>query len=701
MRTVLIVESPAKGRKIQSFFKDDTLCIASYGHIRDLDPSCMSIDVDRNFNPEYKISQGKSKVCRAIKEYAKTCDIILAADDDREGDAIAWHCGQVANLDFTRNNRIIFHEISRPAIKKSLEEIHPINMNSVNAQQARRVIDRLVGYSLSPLLWKHVKTKTKTKGLSAGRVQSTLLTILKEHEDKISSFQGTTRLSCHGAFSCHHTHISGDSKGVFCPKSPYLPEDLLQRFAENRVFAISTQSVHSETIGPPKPLITSTLQQTSQKELHFSVKKTMSLAQKLYEHGKITYMRTDSKNMSPDFQRHLCHHIQDVWSPEDYQIPKKGATIKGAQEAHECIRVTSLDERLNETFAEDDKKLYELIKKYTIMSHMKPSFYEILQIHLETDESREYGDFLVTHRMLRYKGYLAYYDGTDRESQLSERIEIPNAMIFQLQTSRCLYEPEKPPSYYDESAIVKKLESSGIGRPSTYASILGTLDNRKYTETQTIPGTDYEIDAYSLDQRGDIAHTKDTVRSTPQKRKIVLTELGEQVLHYLSLHFSHILNVSFTSQVERDLDRIHGGQIEWTQVVKKVYESFIKDVQIQQSLSSKKSGNTRYPEPKELGEYQGVPVSLHVGPYGPYLVHKGRKQTLKYYLERSDTSVDQVTLSDILDLVKYPLSLGKYQGKDIQIHLGPYGKYLKYHKKNYKISQKDEYTREECLRIIS
>ena len=702
MKKVLIVESPAKAKKIQKFFDDGTICIASIGHIRDLDQKSLSIDIERDFEPAYVVSPDKQKTVRSIQNYAKSCDIILAADDDREGDAIAWHCGQVANLDFSQNNRIIFHQITHSAIHKALNNIHPLNLNSVNAQQARRVIDRLVGYSLSPLLWKHIQTHQK--GLSAGRVQSSLLSILKSHEDTITEFKASTDLSCKGDFTFDDTNISGSSEATFYPKDAYEPQELLRSFSHNRMFRIAHQGAKDEKKYSPKPLITSTLQQCSQKEFGYSVKHTMNIAQKLYENGKITYMRTDSPTISPEFQGQLCSHIGETWSPEYYQPSITGKKVKGAQEAHECIRVTNLDERLNDKYSEQDRRLYYLIKRYTITSHMIPATYNVLTITLTTEETHAMGNFRVTNKVLTSKGYLIYYDGTDKEYHISEQINIHPRTEFELQTSRCLYEPEKPPTYYDESAIVRKLESSGIGRPSTYASIIGTVYSRNYTEVKTIPPIEYSTESITLQKDDEIVMTKDVLKTRPQKNKIVLTELGKQVLVYLLAHFSHILTISFTSQVEEDLDRIHRGEIEWQIIVKKVYDSFITEVTVQKALKSQKYQNkpnqSSGVKSKELGEYQGSHVILKVGPYGPYLSHKDKSKTLKYFLQKSDKSVEDIVLDDVLDIIRYPLTLGKHGGKDVIIQVGPHGKYLKYGKKNYRIPQKDTHTIEECVLLI-
>lgn len=708
MKKVLVVESPAKARKIQSFFKDGTICLASYGHIRDLDPKSLSVDVDRNFAPQYRISQGKSKLCQQIQAYATTHEIILAADDDREGDAIAWHCGQVANLDFAKDNRIVFHEISCTAIQRSLDAIHPLDMNSVNAQQARRVIDRLVGYSLSPLLWKHVQKGQKgQKGLSAGRVQSTLLSILWDHEQAIANFEPTKSLSCHGAFSFSDGEGVRKAKGGFRPSSRYEPPELLRTFSQDRDFVLSKQETSRETQASPCPLITSTLQQSSQKELHFSIKQTMDIAQKLYETGKITYMRTDSPRVSPEFQERVRDYVGHRWSPTLFQsFAQPSSKVKGAQEAHECIRVTFLDDTLHERYTENDKKLYELIKRYTVMAHMKPAIREVLRLSLTTDISRDYGEFQVSHKTLIDKGFLSYYDGTTQEYSLDICPTFSPDTSFRLETSVCSYEPSKPPSYHDESRIVRTLESSGIGRPSTYASIIGTLSTRNYTEVQTIEPHEYEVETYRLSESDTLSHEIETHLTKPQTHRIRLTDLGKRVLEYLLRHFSHILNVEFTARVEEDLDRIHAGQIEWVNVVRKVYDSFISEVILQKSLTrtasdsakATKKENKEKEDPRLLGRYQGDPVYLHVGPYGPYLRYRGNNKSLKYL----DASIEELSLRDVEDILKYPLKLGTHHRKSLVLQMGPYGKYLKYNGKNYRIppSQTDP-TLKECLSIIS
>jgi DNA topoisomerase-1 len=429
----------------------------------------------------------------------------------------------------------------------------------------------------------------------------------------------------------------------------------------------------------------------------------MVSAQKLYENGDITYMRTDSHAMSSEFQRKLCDYIGDTWSPGHYKQTKTGKKVKGAQEAHECIRVTNLEVRLSGKYSNQDKKIYGLIKRYTITSQMIPARYNMLTITLTTEESKDKGTFRVTNRVLSSKGFLSYYDGTEKEYQVSEQLVIPSSTSFTLRDSRCIYSPESPPAYYDESDIVKTLESSGIGRPSTYTSILNTVYSRNYTEIKTIPPREYEIRSLTLRRDDEIVTTNETLKTRPQRHKIVLTDLGKQVLVYLMANFSHILSISFTSQVEEDLDRIHRGEVEWSLVVKKVYDSFIKDVTIQKSLKSQKSQKSHKGKTpiRDLGEFQGSPVLLKVGPYGPYISHKDKTKTLKYFLQISEKPMEDLMLEDVLDIVRYPLVVGFYQGGEMIIKVGPHGKYLTYKGRNYRLPTKENYTCEDCVAAIN
>ena len=682
MKTVIVVESPAKARKIKTFFKDETIVTSSFGHIIDLPKEQISIDIQNNFKPNYQPIKEKKKIIKELRSYSKNYNILLAADDDREGDAIAWHCGKVMNINFNEKNRIIFHEITKKAIMKSIDNVHHLDMNSVNAQQGRRIIDRLVGYSLSPLLWKHIDTNQS--GLSAGRVQSTLLLILQENENLIQNHQSKSSYEYIGHFknkpSCELITKNKNS------------EKIINSLKLNRKYKIKKQYHQKEKKYSANPFITSSLQQTAQKELGYSVKNTMNIAQKLYENGKITYMRTDSMNISKEFQNELEIHISDQYGKDYYYQRNTNKKVKGAQEAHECIRVTKLNESLNNKYTDYDKKLYELIRKRTICSHMKPAIYDNLIYELSNKElNNDY--FKGCYKVLMYDGYLKY---SDSNLELKNKIEDLKDEIYNLETCLCSEVLTNPSQYPNESSIVKKLEKSGIGRPSTYASIIGTLYNRNYTEVKTIKGINRNKNLIELTKDDKIIKSIKKEKLSDQKKRIVLTDLGKKVLNYLMNHFSMIINIEFTSSVEKDLDKVAEGEIEWQSVVSKVYNSFKDSLEIQKSLTNPKSKS----DDRDLGKFNDELVILKNGKFGPYVRYKNKNIGLSYFLKDNPTEYKNITLELIQDYIQYPLNLGKYQNHDIIICIGPYGKYMKYNNKNYRIPQRDVYILEDCIRKI-
>ena len=689
MKTVIVVESPAKARKIKSFFKDGTICISSFGHIIDLPPSQISIDIENNFEPIYKAIEGKSKIIKDLRNYSKGYRILLAADDDREGDAIAWHCSKIMNVNLNDKNRIIFHEISKKAIDKSIENVHKLDMNSVNAQQGRRILDRLVGYSLSPLLWKHIETDKK--GLSAGRVQSTLLLMLKENEDNINNHESESTNEYHGKFLTDGSIGIKDHTCVLIHSLNNEPREILQGLTVDREYRIQKQYHKEEKKYSSLPFITSTLQQSSQGELGYSVKTTMSLAQKLYENGKITYMRTDSPNMSSDFQDILKEHITKKWTSHYYGASSSNKKVKGAQEAHECIRVTELDHVLNDKYSEHDKKLYELIRKRTITSHMKPAIYDNLIYELSNNELSG-SLFRGSIKVMMFDGHLKYsHDNLELHTEIND---FPDE-IYHLDECICSEVVKNPPSWPNESSVVKKLEKSGIGRPSTYASLISTLYNRNYTEIKTIKGKSVSRSSLTLDKSDNINEKIVQIKLPDQKKKIVLTDLGKTVLEYLMNNFSVIINVEFTTLVEKDLDRVSEGLIEWQTVVGKVYDSFKDTLIIQRGIKKPTAIQI------DLGIFKGEHVYLKNGRYGPYVFYKKKNIGLSYLLTDKPTEYEDITLDFVKDIIQYPISLGNHKGKKVEICLGPYGKYMKYKKKNYRIDQKDNYSLEECIRRIN
>ena len=421
----------------------------------------------------------------------------------------------------------------------------------------------------------------------------------------------------------------------------------------------------------------------------------MSIAQKLYENGKITYMRTDSVMISKDYQDLIKRHIENRYDTENYKYykaSKRKVSIKGAQEAHECIRTTKVDDILNDKYTSDDHRLYNLIKKRTIISQMKEAEYDVLVIYLENKELDGY--FRSIEKALKFDGYLRYMREEFQEENLKE---IREKDIYEVKKCTSENKSSKNKLYYNEASLVKKLERSGIGRPSTYASIIETLYNRRYTETKSMEDKEEKIQIIEFNRNKIEEREIQRVRKG-QKRCIQMTELGEKVLNYLLENFSGIINEDFTSQVERDLDRIMDGDIDWIEVIRKVYNSFIGDVKIQMSIEGKKKNN-KY-ESFLVGVKNKKEVIIQNGPYGPYISYDKKNINLKYLLEKVEKDYKELTLEDIDDLLVYPMKLGSYKKKQMVIMKGPYGKYLKYNNKNYRIPQRNEYKKDECIEYI-
>jgi len=529
-------------------------------------------------------------------------------------------------------------------------------------------------------------------GLSAGRVQSTLLKILKEHEDKINNYESEYEYEFNGKFNYDNNEINCE---LFFNDDNIEPLKIMNLLKKDKNYYLDKSDKTQEKKYPGLPLITSTLQQSAQNELGYSVKMTMDIAQKLFENGKITYMKTDTTYISENFQKTIQQKIVKDYSIEYFQkYNSKKKKVKGAQETHECMRSTDINHDLNDKWSETEKKLYNLIKKRTIISHMKPSVYNVLTIHLLNEKLKNIGIFKGKFKSLKFEGYLIY---SNKDIKTESMIEIPKDSIFKLETCICKDIESQPPQYFNESTIVKKLETSGIGRPSTYASIISTILNRNYTSIKTIPEKNTEIDVIVLDKNNNISEKKEIKKINSQKNRIILTDLGKTVLNYLVKNFSTIVNVEFTSEIEKDLDKVSEGSLQWIDVVQKVYNSFYKEVQIQiknknPRIISKKSTDI------QLGKYKNIDVIIKEGKYGPYINYDNKNINLKYILQKK--SKNSLKLKDVKDLIDYPMIIGKYKNKDISIHIGPYGKYMKYNNKNIKISQNKDYNLEEYISLI-
>jgi DNA topoisomerase-1 len=687
---LIITESPAKAKKIQGFLSKEYIVKSSIGHIRGLDTKWANseININRDFEPQFVVLKDKRDVIQSLKSSSKNNEVILAADDDREGEAIAWHCGIVLNVDFNKFNRIKYREISKKAIVNALENPIKVNLNEVNAQKARSVIDLLIGYKLSPCLWKHIDTNVK--GLSAGRVQSALLNLLYEHDKKIKDFE-----------SEYYYEILGDFVGL--ENSEYIfkknfnddvDEDFIKKlfklFSIDRKFIVNKNTIKQEKNYPDKPLITSTLQQTAQNTYGFNVSKTMQIAQKLYENGKITYMRTDSTFISDEFKQELFRFINDKFG-EDIYNDSKSKKVLGAQEAHEAIRPTNLKNVLSDGYSEDEKKLYNLILKRTITSHMKPAIYDVNTIELQNTNTNKIGCFTSKDKLLVYKGYLLY----DNNNENNEKKQFKKE--YDLVTCSCFDKCNNPPQPYNESGVVKLLERTGIGRPSTYSNIISTLYTRSYTKTENIKFDDSEIDVIYLDKKNKILDKKKKVKGQLLKNKIMITELGQKVLEYLNKNFYDIIQKDYTVLIENDLDRITKGELVWQDVVKNVYDSFIHIVITQ---IGDKTYNKNKNKNKIIGQIKNNDVSLGNGKYGNFILYKKKFTNIDSYLKIINKSLDDINLVDCKDILKYPKKIGENDDKDILIYLGQYGKYLKYNNRNYRIANMNNYTLEYCLGVI-
>ena len=677
---LLITESPAKAKKIQGFLSNEYAVKSSCGHITDLEKKKLSIDVENNFQPTYKVTADKKEVVKMLKENATGKDVIFAADDDREGEAIAWHTANVLKVNITKKNRIIFREISKKAIVESLKKPIKINMNEVNAQQARRIIDRLIGFKLSPCLWRHIHTSES--GLSAGRVQSALLNLLEERETMIEEYEPDIILDIKGTFK-----DLKDAEYIFI-KDFEIDDDFMKQlfkcFKKQKTFQVYNSTKKKDKTYPKKPFITSTLQQTAQNELGFPVKMTMDIAQKLYENGHITYMRTDSTFVSEDFQTKINEYVGEKY----YQKPNE-KKVKGAQEAHEAIRPTVLQGEPDVT--PEELRLYKLIFKRTITSHMKPAEYDVYRIQLNNKETKDFGYFTTNYRQMTFPGFLSY-GKKEEDIKLEEKPAFQEEYILEECTSS---EKDSPkPSLYNESAIVNLLEETGIGRPSTYASIISTLGNRKYTVIKDMKTDDIDVKILQLTKENQLVRKTIVQKGKVVKKRIQTTPLGRKVLHYLQEHFANILHKEFTSGVEKDLDRIALGKEDYIDVIRKVYVSFIDVVDQQMSLRNTSSLNL-------LGEKQGKKIYMGNGKYGPYLqminqADQKKNISLQKYLEMINMNEKDFTLKDAIKFLKYPKKINE----EITIHIGPYGYYMKYNGKNYKVNQSGKYTEDYCLSII-
>ena len=683
-KNLVIVESPAKAKTIEKFLGKDFLVKSSFGHVMDLSESDLGVDIENGFTPQYKIARDKKTVVSDLKKLASEAETVwLATDEDREGEAISWHLVNALELDEKNVKRIVFHEITKTAITEAINSPRSIDRNLVNAQTARRVLDRLVGYELSPLLWKKIKP-----ALSAGRVQSVAVRLIVEREEEIKNFETTSSYRITAKFLLK----GGDEKTLVSAELPkrYSTKEEAEGFLNkciNAEFSVGSIEKKPAKKSPAPPFTTSTLQQEASRKLGFPVAYTMRIAQQLYESGFITYMRTDSVNLSNMALSMASDTITKNWGEEYVKIRKYRTKSKGAQEAHEAIRPTFLNNMSVEA-DKPGKKLYELIWKRTIASQMADAQLEKTNVSIDISTMAE--KFMAKGEVIRFDGFLKVYtESTDEDKKDENGLMLPplskgDGLLPQtiLATQRFTQHPLR----YTEASLVKKMEELGIGRPSTYAPTISTIQKREYVKKNDKPAVERNFVQLSL-QDGTINEKTGTENVGGDKGKLLPTDLGTVVNDFLMKYFKNILEYHFTADVEKEFDRIADGQKEWNDMLESFYGPFHNKVTETLETSKKFSGEKLLGEDPETGKN----LYVKIGKYGP-MVQLGDTSTEekpRFAGLNKDQSINDITLEDALALFSFPKIIGEYEGSEMTVALGRFGPYVKHNNAFYALEKSD------------
>ena len=669
-KNLVIVESPAKAKTIEKFLGSDFQVESSYGHIVDLPSKEMAIDVENGFTPKYEVSPDKKALVSKLKTLSKNAETVwLASDEDREGEAISWHLAEELKLDKAKTKRIVFHEITKSAILKAIDNPREINYDLVNAQQARRVLDRLVGYELSPVLWRKIKS-----GLSAGRVQSVAVRLIVEREREIQDFKPVATFSVVAEF----TNESGKSFKARLPKNfntKKEAEDFLQKNIGS-IYKVSDLETKPTKKSPAAPFTTSTLQQEAARKLYLPVGITMQLAQRLYEAGLITYMRTDSVNLSAEAMKAAEDEITRSYGKE-FSKPRSFVTkSKGAQEAHEAIRPTDMS-RHSVNVERDQARLYDLIWKRTLASQMSDAELERTNVKIEANNHSEL--FAATGEVLLFEGFLkVYLEGNDDDDEEQEGM-LPAMKVgekLQNQSITATERYSRPAARYTEASLVKKLEELGIGRPSTYAPTISTIINRNYVEKGNLDGQERQYAQLTLES-GKINQKTLTENTGSDKGKLVPTDIGSIVTDFLVKNFENILDYNFTARVEQDFDEIAEGNRNWANMMKDFYAHFHPNVKEVEANADRESGERILGKDPKTGK----PVSVRLGKFGPMAqIGEPDDDDKQFASLRQDQNIGNITLEEALNLFLLPKNLGTYKGEDVEVSNGRFGPYVRFGK---------------------
>ena len=670
---LVIVESPAKAKTIEKYLGNDYKVTSSFGHISDLPSKNIGIDVEDNFKPKYEISTDKKSIVKNLRDLVKKSKTVwLASDEDREGEAIAWHLFRTLKLEENSTKRIVFNEITKSAITNAINNPRTINYNLVDAQQARRILDRIVGYELSPVLWRKVKG-----GLSAGRVQSVAVRLLVEKEREIRNHVPSSTFRVEAIFeNTLNKEFTAKLSKEFNSKED--AENFLKSMV-NSSFNVSEITKKPLTKSAPAPFTTSTLQQEASRKLSFPVGKTMSTAQRLYESGYITYMRTDSVNLSTLAIEQAKEKVISLFG-NSYSNPKNYNTkSKGAQQAHEAVRPTNFSMSPDSITDYDQKRLYTLILNRTLASQMMPAKLEKTSIKVSNSTNNEI--FAANGQVIKFDGYLKLYQVSKDDSANEEDGILPKFVDHELLNLNSLFSTQKfsrPPYRYSEASLVKKLEELGIGRPSTYAPTISTIQNRKYVEKGSTEAKPRKFTKLSLVD-GQIKEENLTEKFGSDKGKLIPTDIGMIVTDFLINHFKNIMDYNFTARVEQDFDRIAEGKKEWTEMMKNFYNDFHPVVEDVQKNATRESGK------RVLGTHpeSGKEISVRLGKFGP-MVQIGTvedEEKPKFASLPPDLQIESVDLDQALLLFELPREIGEIQGELVVANNGRYGPYIKFGKK--------------------